>query len=58
MLATVAMGVGAGAILQVLGVLHRVVARDTQGAVWTPLTALGVASGLVLMYGTGLLVAQ
>jgi len=57
-LATVAMGVGAGAILQVLGVLHRVVARDTQGAVWTPLNALGVASGLVLMYGTGLLVAQ
>lgn len=56
-LATVAMGVGAGAILQVLGVLHRVVARDTQGAVWTPLNALGVASGLVLMYGTGLLVA-
>ena len=58
MLATVALGVGAGAILQVLGVLHRVVARETQGAVWTPLNALGVASGLVLMYGTGLLVAQ
>ena len=57
-LATAALGVGAGAILQVLGVLHRVVARDTQGNVWTPLNALGVASGLVLMYGTGLLVAH
>jgi hypothetical protein len=53
------MAVGAGAILQVLGVLYRVVGRDTQsGAVWSPLNALGVAAGLILMYGTGLLVAS
>jgi len=58
LLATVCLGVGAGAILQVLGVLHKVVARETEGALWTPLNALGVAAGLLVMYGTGLLVAQ
>jgi len=39
-----------------LGVLYRVVGRETQ-KVWTPLNALGVTAGLILMYGTGLLVA-
>jgi zinc transporter ZupT len=57
LLATVFMGVGAGAILQVVGVLYKVVARETEGRLWTPLNSLGVAAGLVLMYGTGLLVA-
>ena len=57
LLATVFMGIGAGAILQVLGVLYRVVAREAGGKLWTPLNSLGVATGLVLMYGTGLLVA-
>ena len=56
LLATVFMGVGAGAILQVLGVLYRVVGRETEGRLWTPLNSLGVATGLVLMYATGLLV--
>ena len=58
MVATFAMGIGAGAIIQVLGVLYRVIARETDGAVWTPLNALGAAAGLALMYGTGLLVAS
>jgi zinc transporter ZupT len=57
MLATIALGIGAGAILQVLGVLYRAVARETEGAIWTPLNATGVAAGLALMYATGLLVA-
>lgn len=57
MLATVFMGIGAGAILQVVGVLYRVVARESEGRLWTPLNSLGVATGLVLMYSTGLLVA-
>jgi zinc transporter ZupT len=57
LLATLCLAVGAGAILQVVGVLYRVVGRETQ-AVWSPLNALGVAAGLVLMYGTGLLVAS
>lgn len=55
---TICLGVGAGAILQVLGVLYRVIRRETEGALWTPLNALGVAAGLVVMYGTGLLVAS
>jgi ZIP family zinc transporter len=58
LLGALCLGVGAGAILQVLGVLHRVVAREVQGTLWTPLNALGVVAGLVVMYGTGLLVAR
>lgn len=58
MLGALCLGVGAGAILQVIGVLGRLVRRETGGALWTPLNALGVATGLVVMYGTGLLVAR
>jgi zinc transporter, ZIP family len=57
LVATIALGVGAGAIVQVVGVLYGVVGRET-GDVWTPLNALGVAAGLAIMYGTGLLVAS
>ncbi|MBI1722908.1 MAG: metal transporter [Gemmatimonadetes bacterium] len=57
LLGTIALGVGAGAILQVVGVLYRVVARETEGRLWTPLTATGVAAGMLVMYATGLLVA-
>jgi ZIP family zinc transporter len=61
-LATLCMAIGAGAILQVLGVLYRVVGRETGagqgGGIWTPLNAMGVAAGLALMYTTGLLVAS
>jgi ZIP family zinc transporter len=56
-LGTLCLAVGAGAILQVLGVLYRALARETQ-AVWSPLNAMGVAAGLVIMYATGLLVAS
>jgi zinc transporter ZupT len=55
-LATVALGVGAGAILQVVGVLYGAIARESQ-PVWTPLNAFGVAAGLAVMYLTGLMVA-
>ena len=58
LLATLCMAVGAGAILQVVGVLYRAVERETGSAIWTPLNAMGVVAGLVLMYGTGLLVAS
>ncbi|HEU5260638.1 MAG TPA: hypothetical protein VFU41_04335 [Gemmatimonadales bacterium] len=58
LLSALCLGVGAGAILQVVGVLYRVVAREAAGQLWTPLNALGVVAGLVLMYGTGLLVAR
>ena len=58
LLGTVCLAVGAGAILQVVGVLYKVIAREAGETVWTPLNAMGVAAGLVIMYGTGLLVAQ
>jgi len=57
LLATLAFSVGAGAILQVVGVLYRVVRREVEGPLWQPLNALGVMGGLLIMYGTGLLVA-
>ncbi|MDH3495603.1 MAG: metal transporter [Gemmatimonadota bacterium] len=57
-LATLFLSVGAGAIAQVVVALYRVVARDTRDRpVWTPLTAGGLLTGLLVMYGTGLLVA-
>jgi len=34
-----------------------VVSRELEGGVWTPYTAGGVVAGMVVMYGTGLLVA-
>jgi len=57
-LATLFLSIGAGAIAQVIVSLYRVVARDQEaGAVWTPLTAGGLVAGMLVMYGTGLLVA-
>jgi hypothetical protein len=39
-------------------VLYRVVARETEAqGLWTPLTAGGLVAGMLVMYGTGLLVA-
>lgn len=55
--ATLFLGVGAGAIAQVVLVLYRVVQRETAGAIWSPVTASGVLVGLLVMYGTGLMVA-
>jgi zinc transporter ZupT len=57
LLGTVCLAVGAGAILQVVGVLYKAVAQEAGETVWSPLNAMGVAAGLVIMYGTGLLVA-
>jgi len=57
-LATLFLSVGAGAIAQVVMVLYGVVARETAGRpMWAPLTAGGLFAGLLVMYGTGLLVA-
>jgi zinc transporter ZupT len=57
-LATLFLSIGAGAIAQVVVALSRVVGRDRDGApVWTPLTAGGLVAGMLVMYGTGLLVA-
>jgi zinc transporter, ZIP family len=57
-LATLFLSIGAGAIAQVIVSLYRVVARASdQAPVWTPLTAGGLVTGMLVMYGTGLLVA-
>ncbi len=55
--ATLFLAVGAGAIVQVVIALSRVVGKDVEGGLWSPATASGVLAGLVIMYGTGLLVA-
>lgn len=56
LLGTLCLAVGAGAILQVLGVLYKALGQET-GNVWSPRNAMGVAAGLLIMYATGLLVA-
>ncbi len=55
--ATLFLAIGVGAIAQVVAALYRMVARETEGAVWTPYTATGVLAGMLVMYATGLLVA-
>lgn len=55
--ATLFLSVGVGAIAQVIIALYRVVSREAEGGIWTPYTAGGVVAGMVVMYGTGLLVA-
>jgi hypothetical protein len=42
----------------VLGVLYRAVELETGSAIWTPLNAMGVVAGLLVMYTTGLLAAS
>lgn len=55
--ATLFMGIGAGAIAQVVLALFGVIAKERPKAVWSPATAGGVLVGLLVMYATGLLVA-
>jgi hypothetical protein len=57
-LATLFLSVGAGAIAQVVIALYRTVSRGAESeTIWTPLTAGGLVAGMLVMYGTGLLVA-
>ncbi len=55
--ATLFLAVGAGAIVQVLISLYGLVAKEADGVLVKPLIASGVLAGLLLMYGTGLLVS-
>jgi zinc transporter ZupT len=58
LLATLFLSVGAGAIAQVVIALYRVAVNERgDEPLWTPLTAGGLIVGLLIMYGTGLLVA-
>jgi len=54
---TLFFAIGAGAIAQVVIELWRLFARSREGALSAPLNAVGVMSGLLLMWATGLAVA-
>jgi zinc transporter ZupT len=54
--ATLFLALGAGAIFQVVLEIGRMLQRDAPGGVLAPLNAVGLTLGLVLMYGTALLV--
>lgn len=54
--ATVFLALGVGAILQVVLEIGRMLRREAPGGVLAPLNAAGLTLGLVLMYGTALLV--
>jgi zinc transporter ZupT len=53
--ATLFLALGAGAILQVVLEIWRMLRRESAGGVMAPLNAVGLTLGLVLMYGTALL---
>lgn len=55
--ATLFLALGAGAIAQVVLVLMRAVRVDAREPLLSPLNAAGILAGLLVMYGTGLLVA-
>lgn len=54
--ATFFLALGAGAIIQVIVEVGKLVQRSWERGLFTPLNAAGMALGLVLMYGTALLV--
>jgi zinc transporter ZupT len=53
---TLFFAIGAGAIVQVILELWRLFSRRQESGLTTPLNAVGVLAGLVIMYVTGLLV--
>jgi len=55
-LATFLLGIGVGAIIQVIVQLSPAI-RDDQGRALNPLSVMGIVAGIALMYLTGLLVA-
>ena len=55
-LATFFLALGAGAILQVIIEVTRLVRKSWQGGLFTPLNATGLLLGLLVMYGTALMV--
>ena len=57
LLITLFFAVGAGAIVQVVYELWRLMGRGERGRLSEPLNALGLVLGLVTMYVTGLVVA-
>jgi zinc transporter ZupT len=54
--ATLFLALGAGAILQVVIEVGRLIQRGQPGGMFAPLNAMGLGLGLLIMYGTALLV--
>jgi hypothetical protein len=57
MFATLFLALGTGAIAQVVLALWGVLGKGAVGPVLRPLNAAGILAGMLVMYGTGLLVA-
>ncbi len=55
-LATFLIGVGVGAIVQVIVQLLPAI-RDSEGRALNPLSVAGIIAGVVVMYATGLLIS-
>lgn len=55
---TLFLGVGAGAIFQVAWQIARMMGSDPESSLATGLNALGLAVGVLIMYGTGLLLVS
>ena len=53
---TLFFAIGAGAIVQVVYEIWRLFAKRVPGGLTTPLNALGLLAGMLIMYATGLLV--
>ena len=51
------LSIGAGAVIQVVWVLGRLLSQRDGGGLTGPLNVAGLVAGLVLMYATGLWVA-
>ena len=54
---TLFLAIGAGAIFQVVLEIGLMLQRESDGGVLAPLNAVGLMLGLLLMYGTALLVS-
>ena len=54
---TLFLAIGAGAIFQVIWQIHRMMSRSPGCSIFDPLNGAGLALGILLMYGTGLLIA-
>ena len=55
---TLFLAIGAGAIFQVVWQITRMMGRKPEGSVFAMLNAVGVALGILVMYGTGLLLVS
>ena len=56
--ATLFLGAGAGAIIQVVWQLARMMGQEPDGSLASGLNAIGLVIGVLIMYGTGMLLVS